>query len=169
MRRRAFGFLLAVAPLVFTGCVPQGLAFRQDTRLEITSPEDGAEVILPVTLTWTMRDFEIKSKSAPDGGFFAVFLDRPPVPPGEPLSWVARDDAGCQEQPRCPNARYLAQQGIYETTKKRLKLTTLPEAERSVSGAERHYATIILLDAEGERIGEIAYVVAFEVTGGTES
>src|SRR3954467_5238111 len=87
--------LAAACAILLTGCVPQGLAFRVDNRLAITSPKDGAEVTVPLTVTWTIRDFTV-DKSAPAGakdtGYFAVFVDRAPQPPGKSLAWIARKD-----------------------------------------------------------------------------
>jgi hypothetical protein len=142
--------------------VAQGLSFRVDKRVEIVSPKDRAEVSLPVTLAWTVRDFNLKG-AAPDGGSFAVFVDRAPVPPGEQLAWVARDDSSC-EQPGCPNAAYLAKLGVFETTDTSLVITEIPGARNRSNGKrDRHRAVIVLLDAQGARIGEIAYDVTFDL------
>lgn len=160
--RRFAGIWLLLLSLATVACVPKDLAFRQDTRLEFLSPDDGSKVALPVLLEWSMRDFDLRSTANPEGGSFAIFLDQAPVPPGKTLDYVARDDSSCQELPNCPSAKYLADKGIYETTKTRLLLRKLPDVDRSAKGFERHYATVILLDSEGRRIGEIAYGIAFE-------
>lgn len=168
MRRGLVGALIAMS-LTSVACVPQDLAFRQDTRLAFVSPDDGAEVTLPLVLEWTMTDFELRSAEAPAGGSFAVFFDQPPVPPGESLEYVARHDVTCLELPGCPGSRYLARKGVYVTTKTKLRIKELPDSGKSATGANRHYATIILLDSEGRRIGEIAYGLAFELPEETES
>lgn len=168
MRGALTGALLGLS-LTAIACVPHDLAFRQDTRLSFVSPDDGAEVTLPVVLEWTMQDFDLRSAAHPEGGSFAVFLDQPPVPPGKTLDWVARDDTYCQERRGCPSARYLADKGIFETTRTKLRLKELPDVGDSATGANRHYATIILLDSEGARIGEIAYGIAFELPEETQS
>src|SRR3954449_7464875 len=70
--------LAAVASILLSGCVPQGLAFRVDDRLDITSPKDRAEVTLPLTVSWTVRDFTVDKSGATgtkDTGYFAVFVD----------------------------------------------------------------------------------------------
>ena len=152
------------ASLLASGCVAQGLAFRVDTRLHITSPKDRAEVTLPLRLSWTIRDFAVRSSSNNDGGSFAIFVDRSPIPPGKTLAWLARKDSVCTADPRCPDAAYLAPLGIYETTETSLDLQSLPLAGSTSPGRrDRHHATIILLDHDGKRIGEIAYDVTFDL------
>lgn len=155
-RRQAASAILSV--LTLTACVPQDLAFRQDTRLEFTEPSDGATVVLPTTISWTMRDFAVRSKESA-GGSFAVFIDARPMPPGETLAWLARKDTECAERPGCPGPKYLARQGVYETTLTSLRLKELPIASDT---KEHHDVTVVLLDEDGRRIGEISYYTAFE-------
>lgn len=146
-----------------SACVPEGLAFRTDTRLEITSPEDRAEVTLPLTVSWTVRDFEIvkagQSDSSGDAGYFGVFVDSAPQPPGEPVSWVARDDPSCRAADGCPDKEYLALRGIYRTTDTSITLAQLPQPVGEPATRERHTITVVLLDPDGRRIGESAFAV----------
>jgi hypothetical protein len=161
-KRRAVA-LLAPA-LLASACVSSNLSFRVDKRLEITSPKNRAEVSLPVQLAWTIRDFDVKSPEGGSGGSFAVFVDRSPVPPGKPLSWLARNDSECKSKPGCPDAAYLAQLGVYQTTQTSLLLKTIQDDSPSSSDkTSRHDATIVLLDDSGNRIGEIAYNVTFDL------
>lgn len=169
-RRPATALLLAGLCAALTGCVPQGLAFRTDTRLTIIAPEDRTEVSLPVTIDWDIRDFEIvepgEDVDAGDegrAGYFAVFVDGTPMPPGKPLRWVARDDTSCREVDGCPDEEYLAARGIYTTTETELVLDQLPRTGSDDDRRERHRATIVLLDASGTRIGESAFEVVFDV------
>lgn len=155
-REQAAAMVLSV--LALTACVPQDLAFRQDTRLEFTEPSDGATVQLPTTISWTMRDFAVRSKQS-TGGSFAVFIDVQPMPPGETLAWFARNDTVCAERPGCPGPKYLARQGVYETTLTNLRLKGLPLESAT---KEHHDVTVVLLDEDGRRIGEISYYTAFE-------
>jgi hypothetical protein len=152
------GFALA-ALLTLTACVPQGLAFRTDTRVKIVAPKNRSTVSLPVSLSWRVHDFS---------GTFAVFVDASPVPPGKKVAWVARHDGSCLQVEGCPDAAYLAERGVYTTTGTTLTLEKLPSAN-VVKGRERHRATIILLGASGARQGESAFEVAFEVERGKTS
>jgi hypothetical protein len=150
---------------VLSGCVPQGLAFRVDDRLTFQSPEDRATVKLPVTLDWDIRDFEVTGPGgevAEDEGYFAVFVDTTPMPPGEPLSWIARKDNSCRPADGCPDEEYLLARGIYTTTDTELVIEQLPRNDDD-DRRERHRATIVLLDASGSRIGESAFEIAFDI------
>lgn len=160
--------VLLIAIATSSACVSEGLAFRTDTRLEITSPEDRSEVTLPLTVSWTVRDFQIvkpdeDAVAAEDAGYFAVFVDRAPQPPGESVTWVARDDPGCRPEDGCPDEEYLAVRGIYETTKTSITLNQLPQPVADATTRERHTVTVVLLDPAGRRIGESAFAVDFTV------
>ena len=88
------------------GCVPHGLAFVQDKRVDVVAPKSHSTVRLPVTIRWTVHDFRVTGpshSSNPDAGYFGVFVDRAPVPPGKPLSYVAHGDQLCQATPGCPD------------------------------------------------------------------
>lgn len=165
-RRPATALLVAGLCAALTGCAPEGLAFRTDTRLTIVSPEDRTEVSLPVMIDWDIRDFEVVEpggEARKGAGYFAVFVDTTPMPPGEALRWVARDDTSCREADGCPDAEYLAARGIYTTTDTELVLEQLPRTGREGDPRERHRATIVLLDASGTRVGESAFEVAFDI------
>ena len=58
-----------------------GLAFREDTRVDVVAPTDRAHVRLPVTVRW---------KSTTDAYAYGVYVDRAPQPPGERLAWWDR-------------------------------------------------------------------------------
>jgi hypothetical protein len=163
--RTALPALAVVLMALTSGCVPQGLAFRVDDRLTILSPKARSEVTLPVTVRWSVRDFAVippasTESAGSDSGYFGVFLDRPPQPPGKPLAWVARDDRGCRPADGCPDAEYLADRNIYSTTATEIVFRQLPRPS-SKKGKERHQVTIVLLDADGRRIGESAFHVDF--------
>lgn len=148
--------------LLASSCA-QGLAFRQDDRLEITAPKPRTDVTLPLTIRWRVDDFRITGpgpNAEPDAGYFALFLDRTPVPPGERLSWLARDDRRCKAVPGCPDATYLADRGAHTTNETFFTFDQLP-IQDVYSGHETHEATVVLLDATGRRIGESAWFVTF--------
>jgi hypothetical protein len=163
-------FLVAVMVLA-TGCRTSGLAFRIDERVEITSPESRAEVTLPFDLTWTIKDFNI---TGPDGsenddaGYFAVLVDTTPMPPGEDLTYYARDDDGCREAAGCPDEAYLNDRNIFLTRELTFPVTALVDT-RPVdrqSAPDDHEITIVLLNGKSERIGESAFRVDFTVDRG---
>ena len=142
---------------LLASCVPDGLAFIQDERVEIVEPESHTTVTLPVTIRWTLD-----AQATPGAGpaSFGVFLDRAPVPPGRSLAWIARDDQRCLATDGCPDRTYFADRGVYETTNTSLTLEQLRDLD-AFRGRETHEATIILLDARGRRIGESAWHTTF--------
>lgn len=158
--------------LTLTACVPQGLAFRIDERLTFTSPEDRSTVSLPVTIDWEMRDFDVTGPGGDardDAGYFAVFVDRSPMPPNEHLRWVARKDTSCRADDGCPDEEYLNARGIYTTTDTELVLEQLPRLGDDDDKRERHRAIVVLLDGEGRRIGESGFEIAFDVERSNDS
>jgi hypothetical protein len=159
---------------VLAGCVPQGLAFRTDERLTIIEPEDRATVTLPVTIDWDIRDFRIvepdaDAQPAQNAGYFAVFIDRAPMPAGEHLRWIARKDNSCRPADGCPDEEYLNARGIYTTSETELTLEQLPRNTREDDDRERHRIVIVLLDTAGRRIGESAFEIAFDLERSTSS
>lgn len=149
---------------VLTGCTTD-LAFRVDDRVRFVSPTDRADVRLPVTLDWEVEGFEVTGPGEArdkDSGYFAVFVDRAPMPPGKSLRWLARKDNSCRPDDGCPDEEYLRTRGVYTTTATELVLEQLPRVGDE-DRRERHRATVVLLDAAGHRIGESAYEIAFDV------
>lgn len=159
VRRLAAG----VAMVCLTACVPSGLSFRVDDRLEFESPKDRATVRLPVRIDWNVRDFRVVEPGTPPRpgeGYFAVFVDRAPQPPGKPLSWIARNDDSCVAAAQCPDEGYYADRGVYATTETHVVLEDLVR-RGSDKRKERHTVTVVLLDGVGARIGESAFTIDF--------
>jgi hypothetical protein len=144
-------------------CVPKGLALVQDQRIDIVAPKARTTVNVPVTIRWRVEGFRITGhdqRAAEDAGYFGVFVDTSPVPPGKALSWVAHDDRRCRSTPGCPDATYLADHRTYATTSTSFTLDVLPDLN-TYSGHELHEVTVVLLDGTGHRIGESAWYVDF--------
>jgi hypothetical protein len=158
----------ALLVLFTSGCGVRGLNFSDDKRLSFVTPADREEVRLPVTIEWTVRDFDV---TGPDGsarrdaGSFGLYIDRTPQPPGEKQTWLVRNDQMCKNTPSlCSDSDFLAQRDIHTTTASTFVIERLPlpsgDAERR---REFHDVTIVLLNGRGERIGESAFVRQFEV------
>ena len=156
MTRRTAGAAVVLL-LATSSCGWSNLAFRQDDRLRFVTPEDRAEVSLPLTVRWTVEDFEV----GPDAGSFAVFVDRAPQPPGKPLAWLARDDDSCRAGDGCPDEEWYALRDVYPTTDEELTIDQL--SSRSDDRRELHEITVVLLDEEGRRVGETGWTREFEV------
>ena len=162
--RSSLGALVAVVAL--SGCGAGQLQYRNDHRLSFVTPQDRAEVTAPLTVAWTMTGFEatgLNGSTDATSGTFAVFVDRAPLPVGKDLRWLARDDAGCTRDPRCPDAAYLASRGVFLTTDPNVTLDVLPRVGDG-TGEEKHYVNIVLLDGTGHRIGESAWYRSFTST-----
>ena len=146
------------------GCNASQLQFRNDHRLSFESPESRELVKAPLTVSWSMKDFEatgLDGSSDKDHGAFVVFVDRAPMPVGKDLKWLARSDSGCKRDPRCPDAKYLAERGIFVTTSTSVTIETLPSVGKGV-GDEQHFVNVVLVDGTGHRIGESAWYRAFQ-------
>jgi len=167
--RLARSAVTALTILACSACIPDYYAFKVDDRVSITAPSDNSKVTLPVRLRWRVKDFDVVEPGTAvrkGAGYFAVFVDRAPMPPGKDLKWVVRNATDCTAA-GCPDAKYLATQDIYITTDTQLLLTDLDEGRKD--RRERHTATIILVDGSGARIGESAFDVDFEVRRGEQS
>ena len=154
---------LLIAALSLSACVPEGLAFVRDDRVEIVAPVARRTVATPVTIRWEVHDFRITGptgEASDDAGYFGVFVDRAPIPPGEGLEWLARDDRRCLASEDCPDRTYFADRHAYTTTETEMRFRNLPELD-AYQGHESHEVTIVLLDGRGRRIGEGAWYVDF--------
>lgn len=158
---RTLAVLLAVA-LSSAACSTEDLAFRQDQRLSIVSPGDREHVELPFELTWTVEDFEVGSEPLRDDGrYFAVFVDRSPLAPGQHIDSLASES--CERAPDCPDAEWLADHFVHVTTGTEITIERLPaDSQQNRTGARDLYeAVIVLMDGNDERIGESAFWVEF--------
>lgn len=160
---RRFGRAVAgctMAATLATSCDVSSMAFVRDERVRIVEPADRSHASLPITLRWEVRDFAVTGrdgKRVRDAGYFAVFVDHPPIPPRKTLEWFARQDDSCGGQ-ACGTIDNLAD--VYTTEDTTLKLTRLPAFDTR-GGVERHEVVVVLLDGTGARIGESAFYVRF--------
>jgi hypothetical protein len=142
------------------------LNFRVDHRLHFVTPRDRQRVQTPVVVSWTMRGFTIAAPgSAPPSrhaGYFAIFLDRAPIRPGQTMKAVVSDDRLCQLRPGCPDAAYLAQRYIYITTNTFVRLPFVPNLSDK-NKIQVHELTVVLMDTAGHRIGESAWSLSFRL------
>lgn len=157
----------AAAGLILSACTLQG-AFVEDGRVEIVHPADRAEVELPVTLDWEVGDFTV---AGPDGtatddrGYFGIFIDRAPMPPGKDLASLAEGDLTCERNPKCPNKAWFAERGVFFTTDTSFTIENLIDTrpDERPDAPDRHEVMIVLLNGRSERIGETGFTVAFQV------
>lgn len=180
---------LGIAALLLSACTVEH-AYQRDARVEILSPEDRQRVDLPVQIRWRVEDFEITAPAWRDGtvaasggreadprsdddrGYFAVFVDRTPIPPGAELMSVAAGDTECTPLPSCPDVEYLANNGVHVTTSTELTLSTLVDRRSHDRANDWHEVTIVLVEdnkagtgevGEARRVGAAAFSVRFVV------
>jgi len=155
--------------MLATGCRLSDLSFRADERVHIVSPAQNSEVKLPVNLAWTVKRFRV---TGPDGsantdrGYFGVFIDTSPIPPGTGLDYLVRSDASCRSAAQCPET--ILQHGVRTVRTTQLRLDAMPD-NRPVdrpSAKDHHVVTIVLLDGRGRRIGESSFRVEFDLDRG---
>lgn len=161
------GVLLLAGALVTAACTTQGLNFREDTRVEITSPRDREEVTVPFELQWAARDFDVGTQTIGGGGnYFAVFLGRAPMAPGQHLR--ALGDDSCKRTPGCPDEQWLADRFIFVTTETSLHIDAIPDVDvDDVRRRDLHEITIVLMDGDDRRIGESAFTVEYYTQDGS--
>jgi hypothetical protein len=162
-KRRAW-LVAAAAAVLTSACGVSNLAFLSDNRLHFVSPKSRAMVRLPVTISWRMSDFSVVPPGtlpvSSRAGYFAVFVDRAPIKPGQTVAAVA--DRQCRRTPGCVNAGYLADRGVYTTTSDSLTLTQIANVN-SYQRTQLHEATVVILDSAGKRIGESAWYLDFKM------
>jgi hypothetical protein len=158
--------MLAGAALALSGaaCGMVGvtnLNFRTDARLHFLSPPARTMVQNPITVRWSISGFKVEAPGSappsPDAGYFAVFVDRAPIRPGDTMRSVASRDEQCLHRPGCPDEAYLEQRSIYTTTRQTLTLGQVPNLAGDNEKVQLHTVTVVLMDTSGHRIGESAW------------
>lgn len=152
---------VAIAFIV-ASCQISSMQFVRDDRVEIVEPENRSSVAFPVTIRWQVTDFKVTGRDGrnrSDAGYFAVFVDRSPIPPGKTLEWYAQQDDSCGTS-ACGSVEKLTDIYTTEQTSQSLKALTR-QGEREE--LDRHEAVVVLLDGTGARIGESAFYVTFQV------
>jgi hypothetical protein len=152
-----------------TGCATSlsTLQFRNDNRMKIVAPHQNQKVAAPVTLRWTIKDFAVAPQgpgpTAKDTGYFAVFVDRSPVRPGQTLAAVNHRNPTCAHSTLCLSKSYLAGEQVYTTTKDQLVLPQVADISGNQQSTQFHTATVILMNTAGHRIGESAWSIEFKM------
>jgi len=151
-----------IAASVSAACAHAPL-FSTDRSVRIVSPAPMATVAAPVQVSW-------HAAHLPTGAAqFVVFVDSPPIHPGQNLRAIASGDASCKPQAGCPDAAYLAARDIFLTKHDDVSIPFVA----ALSGLEGHDSlaihevTVVLVDARGTRVGEYTYSVQFRVRQAT--
>lgn len=141
---------LGIAFVVLSGCAASGLSFEQDDRVSIRTPSGKDRATLPLQVSWDARGYD---------GYVAVFVDGTPMRPNRGLLSLVPEDDPCRKRSVCPDAKWLADRHIFITKGTSVVVPKLPERR----GSDRHDVTIVLLNEDGTRNGESAFVREFVV------
>jgi hypothetical protein len=155
--------LIALMSLVLVACRTSGLEFEKNDSLRMLTPRANSLVKLPVTLRWAPADLP---RGGADGlSTYAVFVDRAPIGPGKTLKSVCEQgDLICRDTKGQPDQSYLEQRDVYLAPRNRLKLLAVTDHKNRYAGSKViHEATVVMLNAAGERVGEESYSVEFRV------
>jgi hypothetical protein len=148
---------LLAATVTMAGCGISNLSFVVNNRIHFTAPKPRALVHLPVTISW-------RADPPLTSGSYAVFVDRAPIKPGQTLAAVA--DATCRRTPGCLTVAYLANRSVFQTTAPTLTLATVHVDSTTKATIQTHEATVVILDAQGRRVGESAWYIDFRTRKG---
>lgn len=139
--------------LLLSGCglfEANGLDLVADHRLSFDTPKPRTLVTNPLTVVWTLS-------VRPRAGYFAIFVDRPPVHPGQSLKAVAAGDTYCQHTQGCPDGAYLAQRGVYTTETNSVTIPEISDIGSNTDRVQVHTVVVVLMSAQGRRVGESAW------------
>lgn len=153
-----------VASLSLTACAQHPL-ITSENRLAMVQPHELQRVRLPVTISWKASDVKATTDMKGAGPFFAVFVDRAPVPAGTGLRTLI--DKDCRKKPGCPDYEWFAQRHVFVVGNTSLTLRNLPITDASGrTGVDHgHTVTVVLIGQDGVRVDESAASVEFTVVG----
>ncbi|MFT5221989.1 MAG: hypothetical protein ACI867_000286 [Glaciecola sp.] len=154
--------LLAVLVVPLSACGDlSAMNFRNDHRLTFTAPQNRASVTFPMDVTWTMDDLGLGG-----GETFGIFVDRTPMRPGESVESIADGDRQCALDAACPDEDYLARRGVHVRASSSFVVDGLPQIT-SIKPDDLHTIVIVILDAQGRRVGESGWRREFRVEDAT--
>jgi hypothetical protein len=172
IRRSRTALALAALAISLSGCAlahPGSLQWRVDKRLHFVSPEARAKVGQPVTISWRMTDFRVaplgSEPPSKDVGYFAIFVDRGPLKPGQTMQSVVGGATYCRQIPRCTSRSELRQRNVFTTTATSFRFPVIPDLTTDDS-VQLHTFTIVLMDTSGHRIGESSWELDLRIPKG---
>lgn len=166
--KRPWPLLVAVVVAgLLSGCDTSAYAFRVDESITITEPAAQSTVPLPVTIRWTDAEAPADPRvdpADPEAEYYAVFVDRSPLPPRRRLSALGDDPEACEKDPACPTKEYLRDKGVFLTAKPELTLKFLADRRASsrASSKDPHEVTIVRMRGD-TRVNESAFLRPFFV------
>lgn len=166
-RQGCLGLVVAIASVgSVSGCGVNDVRLAQDTRVEILSPRAGARVALPVTVELEVDGIELAPPGSADGHYFAVFVDRAPLRPGESILALV-DDSCLEIGDGCANLEYFASKNVYLTAATTFDLANVPQKNGAHDQSRvNHHLTVVLMNSTHQRVGESAFITRFRVGEG---
>lgn len=144
--------------LALAACSVDGLAFRQDNRLQVSAPDDRSVVTVPFEVHWTLDD------QRDDELLFAVLVDRFPPRPGQSIEALLPEELRRPE--RCDEdcrVDALLARNVFITDEWSVAVTRLVRRHGvSEEQRRRHEVSVIVLDAELRRVGEVVAWIEFD-------
>ncbi len=164
MRRVAAAVLLVLsAPLV--ACDTSGYAFKVDETIEIVEPAARSEIDLPLLVRWTDEKPPARLRvdvADPDAEYYAVFIDRAPMGPGDRLESLLQRGTTCLPRQQCPTTQQLTDLNVHLVAEPALLLDFV--ADRRVADDSRDTHEVIIVRMRGDRrVGEAAFLQTFFV------
>jgi hypothetical protein len=158
---------LGLALLLLTpGC--SDAVFHDDSRVAFRTPVAESTVRLPLVLRWQSHGIRLADPGVAKPGtyYFAVFLDRRPLAPGESLLSLV-DDECVDAGHGCADRAYFERRNVFLTAGTSLSLSNVAPLSTHKHRADGalHTATIVLMDGEHRRHGETAWQRSFRVEG----
>jgi hypothetical protein len=152
--------VLMIALGLSAACGVHGLGFVRDERIEIVRPRHRATVSLPLHVEWKATGLAVPA----GGGSFGVFVDRAPQRAGATVESLFGEACPHERDTNLCRADYLRQRNVYATTSTAFTVEAVPR----LTGSQRrrlHEITIVILDANGRRVGEGSWSVQFRLEG----
>jgi len=171
-RHRVRLVLLALA-VAASACQTDGMRWRREDVITITSPGLREAVEMPVLVTWEPSpDLADQIAQDPGGILYGIFVDRAPIGRGAQLADVV--GRNCSGRGGCMDEESLRDRGIHVSAIPQLLLADLDDLRRrgDPDGRDVHAVTIVVLrrgdDREDgglalERADETSYRVEFVV------
>lgn len=135
--------------------------------MQIVSPAQHAKISLPVRLAWKTKNFKVVERSTSertDRGYFGIFVDRAPQPPGEHIEWFFERESSCEPVTICLTPDRLAAEGIFTARRASFVFADISRRPDAARGQQDfHDVTVVLLDPGGRRIGESGDTVFFRL------
>jgi hypothetical protein len=148
----AAALVVALLAMLLVACSGSPGSLQADTRVRILEPKPGSTVNGPVVIRWSST-FEPGEAS---GRWFVVYVDAAPIPPAQSALVAAAHT--CDTVPACLAAGEIDGPNVFLTDAHSVDVGALPAG----AGPE-HRFTIVLVDKQGVRDGDVAWTASFRV------